>query len=173
MNDKQLDNLVGHISDFKIKEIDLSGNNIYSSRSLKSIICNKKLRKLVVTRNQLNINEVRNILKYIKNSSHIRYIDLSSNGYAHDHCKGILERELFELLENNPCLENIYLIDSAFEFVDVDRLYQSMVKIFDLRTCSNLKEFHISYFCDQRREHSVEEKFKIFENFKDEKMNSE
>lgn len=84
-----------------------------------------------------------------------------------------MEKELFDLLACNPYIEKIYMIDWAFEFVDVDRLYQSMVSIFDPRSWSNLKEFHISYCCDQRKEHSIEEKFSVFEKFKDEQANSE
>lgn len=78
MNDKQFDNLMGYTSKFKIKEIDVSGNNISSPKSFSSVIDNKKLRKLVITRNQLKIEQVRSILKCLKNSHNIRHIDLSS-----------------------------------------------------------------------------------------------
>ena len=173
MNDKQFDYLTNYLKLVKIKEIDVSGNLLQSPQWLKSVLEIKKLKKFIIARNQLGIDQIKNILTYVKNCNNIRHIDLSSNGYANDHWKGIIEKELFQLLETNKLIEKIYLIDSAFEFVNVKKLYDSMLKIFDPRTYSNLKEFHISYYWDADKEKCVEDKFKIFEKFKEEKSNSE
>jgi hypothetical protein len=166
ITDEQMDIIIKNIRDSPVETLDVSFNSIRKPKTLKLLFNEYNIKNLFLNRNQMGIEHIKDILVYAQYSQSLRILDLSGNGYAYDHCKGCWEVELFKLLKNNFRLEEIYLLDCAFEFKNVDKIYEFMNRIFDSRYCSELREFHISYFCqEQSKQNLWEEKFKIFENF--------
>jgi hypothetical protein len=149
MNDEQFDFLVKKLERSKLVSLDVSFNNITNPKNLMILFKNIQISTLILKRNQLEVAQIKEILLMAKNSMNLKVLDLSSNGYSKNHCKGCIENELFSLLQSSYSLEELYLIDAAFEFKDVDKLYKAMVRIFDPRYSSELRELHISYYCEQ------------------------
>lgn len=166
LNDEQFDFMVEKLQSTNLQTLDVSFNNLTDPKSFKSLFQDYQLTILNLNRNQLGAAQVNEILSLVQYCSSLKILDLSSNGYAYTHCRGCIEDELFKLLKRNFTLEELYLLDAAFEFKDVDKLYKSMLEIFDPRYSSELRELHLSYYCQQQsKQNSCEEKFKIFERF--------
>lgn len=132
ITDNQMDIIISKLKNRKLETLDVSFNSVREPKNLKLLFNEYDcLRSLHLNRNQLTIGQIRDILVYAQYSQSMRVLDLSSNGYAYDHCQGCCERELFKLLKINFRLEELYLIDAAFEFRDVDKIYEFMNRIFD------------------------------------------
>lgn len=132
ITDDQIDIIITKLKNSKLENLDVSFNSIREPKNLKLLFNEYDcLRSLHLNRNQLTIGQVKDILVYAQYSQSMKVLDLSSNGYAFDHCQGCCERELFKLLKINFRLEELYLIDAAFEFRDVDKIYDFMNRIFD------------------------------------------
>ena len=153
INDEQFDHLTEKLLSTRLQTLDVSFNNISNPKNLNMLFEELNLRSINFKRNQFEVDQIRKIFRKASYSKKLKCLDLSSNGKSKKHWKGCIEKELFKLLKQSDSLEELYLIDSAFEFKDTDNLYKSMFEVLDPKYASNLREFHISYYW----EHNADE----------------
>lgn len=85
MNDEQFDFLVKKLERSKLISLDVSFNSITNPRNLMILFKDIQIGSLIMKRNQLEVEQVKEILSMAKNSMNLKVLDLSSNGYSKNH----------------------------------------------------------------------------------------